>query len=139
MGYQMTLEESSLLIPAHNLDAAYQDLVDLNTNPIHAALKHSGTPSEPGFAWMSPNFHEQASSVQEVFELMGFETELNSHGLTLTHYDGKSGDEQHFFAAIARHADPGAFIHFRGEDGSHWRFDFDGHSVTERNGEVVFS
>lgn len=139
MGFYMTLEESTLIVPTANLDAAYQSLVDLNTNPSHAHLKHSGAISTPSFAWMDANFHEQASTAQEVFELMGFETELDSHGLVLTSYSGKSGDEKHFFAAIARYVEPGSFIHFRGEDGSHWRFDFDGKSVIERDGAVVFT
>ena len=139
MGFHMTLEESTLFIPTRNLDAAYQTLVDLNTNPAHAHLKRSGSPTRPSFAWMDDNFHEQAATAKDVFELMGFETELNSHGLALTHYDGKTGDERHFFTAIARYVEPDSFIHFRGEDGSHWRFDFDGQRVIERAGQIVFS
>lgn len=139
MGFYITTEESNILIPTLNLDAAYQSLVDLNTNPTHAHLKNSASTSERSFAWMPANYHEQATTAQDVFELMGFETELNSHGLVLTNYDGKSGDERHFFTAIARYVDPGSYIHFRGEDGSHWRFDFDGDSVIERDGQIVFS
>ena len=139
MGFYITTEESNILIPTKNLDAAYQSLVDLNTNPEHAHLKGSGSPSQRTFAWMPANFHEQATTAQEVFELMGYETELNTHGLVLTNYDGMSGDERHFFAAIARYVDPGSYIHFRGEDRSHWRFDFDGESAIELDGQIVFS
>lgn len=139
MGFHITTEESNIFIPAQNLDAAFQSLVDLNTNPTHEHLKQSGSSTSRTFAWMPANYHEQTASAQDVFELMGFETELNDEGLVLTNYDGKSGDEGHFFAAIARFVDPGSYIHFRGEDGSHWRFDFNGESVIERVGQIVFT
>lgn len=139
MPFHTSTESSNVLIPAQNLDAAYRALVDLNTNPAHAHLKRSGSVDQRSFAWMPSNFHEQATTAQEVFELMGYETEMNQHGLVLTHFDGSSGDERHFFAAIARFVEPGSHVHFRGEDGSHWRFDFDGESVIERDGQVVFS
>lgn len=139
MGFCITTEESNILIPTMNLDSAYQSLVDLNTNPTHAHLKQSSSTTRRSFAWMPANYHEQAATAKEVFEMMGYETELNSHGLVIANYDGKAGDERHFFAAIARYVDPGSFIHFRGEDGAHWRFDFDGESVIERDGQIVFS
>ena len=89
--------------------------------------------------WMAPNYHQTCTTAQEVFEDLGFDTEHDEYGLTITYYDGKYGDQKHFLAAVAHLVEPGSFAHFRGEDGSHWRYDFDGKTLTELEGVVVFT
>lgn len=138
MGFYTQIEDSAFLIPATKLDAALVALKDLNTNPQYADKKRSGSYQHPSFAWIDANFHEHVESAGDVFGLLGFETEENPEGLTVTGYDGKTGNEDLFFGAVAHLVQPGSFIHFRGEDGSHWRYDFDGERMVERQGQLIF-
>lgn len=138
MSFHTQTEECTITIPAEKLDAAHQALTELNTDPANDHLK-SYQATGRSFMGMTPNYHQACSTAQEVFEDLGFDTEQDECGLTITHFSGKYGDQQHFFAAVAHLVDPGSFVHFRGENGSHWRFDFDGQTVTEREGTIVYT
>ena len=50
----------------------------------------------------------------------------------------KSGNEKYVFGAIAKFVEAGSFVQFRGEDGAHWRWVFDGESVKQVYATLVF-
>lgn len=51
---------------------------------------------------------------------------------SITFTGEKSGDEDVLFPAIAKYVTAGSYIEFRGEDGAHWRWVFDGTTATEQ-------
>lgn len=138
MGYYIHVTEVQFTIPKKNLDTALSIVKDLNTNPRHAEHKRSGSTEQRTYAWMPVNYHETVTSAKEVFELLGFETELNDHGLALTYYDDKAGNEDLFLSAVSGLVDPGSYIEWAGDDGEQWRLDFNGESMTHRVGQTVF-
>lgn len=138
MGYYITIEYSDFFIPTEHLDAAYRALIGLNTDPAYADYKRSGSRAAPSFAWISHDYHQRASTAEDVFKMLGFETETNSEGLSVYYYDGKAGDEDLFFAVVAHLVEADSHIHIRGEDGAHLRYDFDGDSMTIQEGQIVF-
>lgn len=137
MGYYVRITSNNFMIPAENLDAALTVLKALNTDPAHDEMKNHDS-SGAHYSWMTPNYHETVTSAEEVFKMLGFETESNEHGLTLVHYDDKTGKEQYFLAAVAHLVTPESYIEWTGDDGELWRLDFDGKTMTERVGQIVF-
>src|SRR5690625_4627994 len=139
MGYYITMEDAQFRIPAEHLQGAWDALVDLNTNPDHAHLKNSGSRQEPSFAWAYPNYHEAFTTVAEVFQMIGFETcTTPDEDFEIVGYDGKAGDEFLFLRAVAPYVTPGSFLHFRGEEGEHFRYLFNEDNLIEEDGFVTF-
>lgn len=139
MGYYITTEDVEFTIPSANLPAAWEALVDLNTNPDYAHLKQSGSRDDTAFMWAYPNYHEAFSTVADVFQMLGFETYTSPEwDFEIVGYDGKAGDEKLFLQAVAPYVDPGSFLHFRGEAGEHFRYLFSEGDLIEEEGFVMF-
>jgi hypothetical protein len=139
----VTLESSTFVIPAENLDAAFTALKDLNKRDD---LKHGGRFPRTGdgddvwFSWMDPHYDRIAKDAADIFGMLGFEYEYNEDGdLCLTYYDSKSGDEDQFLGAVAPFVQDGSMLTWRGEDGAYWRQVFEGGTMTPQSGTVVFS
>jgi hypothetical protein len=117
---------------------------DLKTGGSHGK-REDGTygPIEVWFAWMPADYDKTAVDAQEIFELLGFETEQveqdeKGPGLRLLSYDSKTGAEDLFLAAAAPFVTPGSFIEWEGEDGARWRDEFDGTTVTNLTGRTIY-
>jgi len=123
MGYYITLEESTWFLPAIHYDQALGVLKGLND---YDHLKGGGSSDgEKWFSWMPSDYDKTVESVEEVFELLGFEcSEDEGVGLRLEDYYTKSGDEEIFLRAVCHFA-TGHLI-WRGEDGVRWKVDYTG-------------
>ena len=130
---------STFLIPTRNLNAALTALKRLNTDPEHAHKKTAYGSPEPHFIWMAPDYHEHVTSAREVFELLGFEVEVNTHGLALTWFEDKGGDEALFLDAVAHLVHPGSYIEWQNDDYEQWRLDFDGETMTSRTATITYA
>jgi hypothetical protein len=152
MGYYITLEDSTLVIPADRLDEAYAALCALNNhNTIKGGCRgdwrnntHDNGPDERvWFSWMEWNYPEVHSSTEEILTALGFDVGINNDGsLCLYGYDNKIGDEAHFLDALAPFAISGTDeepqVVWRGEDGAVWRqVVIDGRMVSQA-GRLVF-
>jgi hypothetical protein len=73
---------------------------------------------------MPEKYDETVTSVAEVFNLLGFETDTESYDgeyVGLTYYDSKMGSEDIFIEAVAPFVADGSYLSWRGEEGERWR------------------
>jgi hypothetical protein len=56
----------------------------------------------------------------------------------LTFNGEKLGDDETFFETLAPFVKAGSYIEMEGEDGGHWKWKFDGKTMTEVSGKVVY-
>jgi hypothetical protein len=125
MGYYVQIDNSNFTIPADKLDEAFELLKALNHKPgveKRGGSFGGGKQSAAWFSWMTENYDETSKDAADIFQQLGFETELNEAGdLLLTGYDSKTGQEDLFLAEILHLATDGSEIQWRGEDGSIWK------------------
>lgn len=138
MGYYATAT-GSVIVPAENIDAAYDALVQLNTREdLKNGGRWGGTPAEKPadsasvaaspdkwFSWMDWNYDEVETSALDIIKRLGFEVEeLHNGSFELYSYDSKVGSEEHFLKAIAPFVTEGSEMTWTGEDGEMWRWLF---------------
>lgn len=147
MGYYVNTTDSTVCIPKEKLDDAYKTLVELNN---HNKLKGGGSYPKPDnlpenepnkhswFSWMDWNYHETCSTVEEILNQLGFETELAEEGLYINYYDNKLGDEETFFKALAPFIPDGQYICWVREDHNQWRWLFQNGKLLHQNAIITY-
>lgn len=141
MGYYVS-SEGVITVPAENLDAAYQALVDLNkrddlkrggSSRAEKKPASSSVANNPNvwFSWMPWNYDAFYSTAQGILEELGFDTEITEDGsLTFFGYDNKTGAEDVFVEALAPYVSEDSEMIWTGEDAEKWRWTF-------KNGEMI--
>jgi hypothetical protein len=139
MGYYVSIEESTFMIPAENLDAAYEDMCVLNYT-VPNSQKQGG--SYPGkdkapeygphkscwFSWMEWNYHETCKDAEKILQELGFYTHTDEDGnLHIDGYDSKTGQEDLFLKSICSLAK--GYIVWKGEEGEYWGETYGGDRV----------
>jgi len=127
MGYYVNIKESTFRIPAANLDAALVELKALNHKPDVEKRGGSYGPegkTEKWFSWMPSDYDKHVTTAEEVFVLLGFETEKDetTGDVLLTGYDNKIGQEELFLDAVKHLVTPDSAITWVGEDNDMWRW-----------------
>ncbi len=142
MGYYTTITDADFLIPTANEAAALAALKALN-GPEYNSQKQGGSwgagaegKSEAWYSWMTADYDQHVRSCADVFEQLGFEVETTAEGMRLTGYDNKTGQEDLFLNAAAPYVAAGSFLAWRGEDGTLYRFEFDGTKMIEMEARV---
>ena len=155
MGYFVETAEIDFAIPAENLDAAYEAMCKLNA---HDELKHGGvwggkdedyakpagstslaSSARKNFSWMDWNYDETCATAQEIFEQLGFDTDVDEEGnLRVLFYDNKTGQEELFLEACAPYVDQGSYIIWHGEDNAMWQNEFDGETMNTKHAKIVW-
>ena len=146
MGYNVETLGVDFLIPAANLDAAYQALVELNKrDDLKSGGAYGPLPDgtygciEKYFAWMPANYPEVCKDVAAVLKEVGFEVSDDGDDLSIDWYaNDKSGDEEHFIRALAPFVTPGSYMEWEGEDRERWRWEFDGTTMTTKTGTITW-
>lgn len=141
MGYCVNLIDADFKIP--ETTDVLQALKDLNHQP--GIEKNGGSYGPNGvrvkwFSWMPPDYDQTVTSVQEVFDLLGFETDTSDPSyVALVGYDNKSGQEELFLETVAPYMCIGSHVTWRGEDGALWKHvvDLQGKLLTLQ-GKVIF-
>lgn len=137
MGYYAT-GTGSVVVPAENVDAAYDALVELNRREDLKTGGRSGVLDEKPadsaslaaspnkwFAWMAWNYDELLTSAVEIIRDLGFEVEeFSDDGFEVRSYDSKVGAEEHFMKALAPFVQEGSEMTWTGEWGEKWRWIF---------------
>lgn len=125
MGYYVTLEESSFVIPAEHLEEAARLLKALNHKPgvVKSGGSYSGgKQTAKWFSWMTEDYDQHLHTAKEIFEALGFEvSDTDEGGISLDFYNNKIGQEELFINEVAHLAEPGWGLVWRGEDGEVWR------------------
>jgi len=126
MGYYINTNEQDFLLPVEHLHSAYEAMCALNK---HDDLKRGGTYSadldkrESWYSWMASNYPEITNNILDIFEMLGFDIDLDDDGnITGLQYNNKDGAQDIFLAAIAPFVADGSWINWDGEDGDRWRF-----------------
>ena len=128
MGYYVQITESTTVIPNENKAKVLHIWKTLN-NPKFNSKKRGGGYSggkqvSYWYSWMTEDYDQTCNTVEEILSMLGFDQEtLASGDILVTGYDNKMGQEQVFFDAIA-HLVNGQ-MHWVGESGEHWCWDFD--------------
>lgn len=145
MGYYVETIEVNFTIPSSNLDDAYKAMCELNQ---HNELKSGGRhPSEDKdgphdgvwFSWMHWNYDEVYETAKEILEALGFELYEDENGdLSISYYNSKIGNENHFLNAIAPYVADSSYIEWRGEDGSMWRSFFTDGKMVEQTAVITW-
>lgn len=114
MSYTMSQKETKFYMAQANLEAARKALLQ--------AMK--------GFRWFNPKkAHSLDAAVAQCDWALEFDDDDNVIGIEmLTEY---GGPEDKLFGAIAPYVRAGSYIQMSGEDGSMWRWVFDGISYKE--------
>lgn len=140
MGYYTQITDADFLIPTANEAKAIAALKALN-GPEYDEQKQGGRWDGTGksaawYSWMDADYDQKVESCADVFSMLGFELEATTEGLRLTGYDNKTGQEDIFIAAVAPYVAAGSFLAWRGEDGTLYRFEFDGSKMIEMEARV---
>lgn len=120
MGYNISLRSAHFHVPE-----AWTVLRALKNLNKQDHLKRGGSwaegeKTESWFSWMPTDWDETCTSVQEVFELLGFETKIvdgpSGKAVSLEVYEGKAGQEDLFCRAVAPYMEKGSYLEWIGED-----------------------
>jgi len=81
-----------------------------------------------------------ADTLEELFEIFRWEIQSNEHGdVSDIFFNGEKsgyGEDLEFFQAVAPYVKEGSYIEMHGEDGSLWRWIFDGKTCEEKWAEI---
>ncbi|QWY81365.1 hypothetical protein SEA_RIZWANA_68 [Arthrobacter phage Rizwana] len=158
MGYYVKTRGIDFTIPKEHLEAACKALKDLNKRddlktggswgPLRDAEgnliydengKIKSGQTERWFAWMSADYDKTLHSAEEILKEVGFEVYDNGEsGIELSGYDSKSGQEEHFVAALAPFVREGSYIEWEGEDGELWRQVKVGDQIVTQSGYITY-
>lgn len=153
MGYYATAT-GSVIVPAANIDAAYDALVLLNTREdLKSGGRWGGAPAvkpadsasvaaspDKWFSWMGWNYDEVETSALDIVKKLGFEVyELPDGGFEVYAYDSKVGAEEHFMRAIAPFVAEGSEMTWTGEDGEMWRWLFNNGEMIEQSAVITWA
>lgn len=154
MGYYIHTTDGDFFLAKENFAAAYKAMCDLNQ---HDELKGGGSyggeisgrdPRPAGmsyhpakwFSWMDADYPSKCTTVHDILRELGFDIDEDDDGnIVGLSYSSKIGDEKLFLDAIAGLVRAGSYIDWQGEEGEHFRYEFDGSTgLIERYGRVVF-
>ena len=122
MGYSMEQRNSEFRIKNENIGLA------------HDALKMLDD-----VVWAEVKDIRKSRTLFEAFDEMRWALDVNSDGdVDGIQFEGEKagGDELHYFGLIAPYVEKGSFIEMMGEDGSRWRWVFDGETCEEISPKV---
>jgi hypothetical protein len=154
MGYYVRTTGSNFYVAQSKKNAAYEALCALNQrddlktggsfggnlsgdSPRPAGLDHH--PSR-WFSWMAADYPSKCKDLKQVLEEVGFDVVEDEAGnVTGLHYDSKTGHESLFLSALAPFVRDGSHIDWQGEEGEHFRYEFSGGRMLERDGRIVWA
>lgn len=136
MGYNVTLTDSSAVLPKENHEeilSRWHEMNDKKYDDIKRGGSYSGGRTlSKHYSWMPEDYHKTTHSPEEVLEHLGFDFSINARGdIVIESYDSKTGQEDLFFKKIADLVEPGSLMQWRGEDGARYGWFFDGAKMQE--------
>jgi hypothetical protein len=89
------------------------------------------------YSWVSASEFARAESLPEAMEAWRWSVTVKDDDVTDIFFEGeKSGDDDTLLDAIAPFVEPGCYIEMQGEDGTLWRWVFDGKTCKEKGATV---
>lgn len=140
MGYYISVMNSHFMIRQSNLPKFFELAAQMATDE-NIAKNGSGFTSRNGvtesrhYSWISTDLLREAiasNSIERVFEQFRYKIvlshsvgDMNFYKIAMDEGEGKIGDEEKLFAAIAEVVEDDSFIDVRGEDGARWRWSWE--------------
>lgn len=134
MGYCIDMRGcSNFKIKAENFQKALKAIQDLHGKET---IKDSGGRH---FSWIRHDFYK-INTLVEMMDEWGWPMEIDAEGNCNRVYcsSEKLGDDEILMKAIAPFVEPGGEIEMEGEDGTRWKWVFNGKTCVERTGTVVY-
>lgn len=119
MGYCMSQTDSSFKITKANQEGAFQAARAMPDRDYH---------------WVKKGWTKGLRDIYAMIEHWGYDPDLDDESgniIDISFCSEKLGEEVEFFKAIAPFVEKGSFIEMSGEDGSLWRWVFDGTTCKE--------
>lgn len=129
MGYCITVTDNQLKINKENFQNCVNAIISL----------HGQETYQDHFSWVDRNFY-QLNSLKDILNAWRWEPLYDESGnIQQLEFTGeKLGDDELLFKTLAPFIEPDSFINFRGEDNYHWQYAFDGKTMKELQGKVVY-
>jgi len=127
MGYCMQLIECDFVISHENKKKALMAIKNLvGSESIHDA-------SGAHFSWVTTSDFLNAETLEDALDVWRWEADTDEEGniVDISFIGEKLGDDETLFKSIARFVNPGCYIQMEGEDGTLWRWVFDGANCKE--------
>lgn len=142
MGYCMEQRDVNFFIAKKNHEKALAAIKALDKNVDEqggGSISYGGN-IKRNYAWVTTEEYLNAKTLEEAIEAWRWEVILDKEGNIggLSFYREKLGDDEILFNAIAPYVKKGSFIEMIGEDGTIWRWQFDGKKMKEITARIVF-
>lgn len=140
MGYCITLANSKFSIKKENFENVLKALKALG-NGSNRSDARGGSNTERWFSWMNGANPEKWKTVFHAMKAWRFPCAVNEEGniSQIAFIGEKYGQEKLMFEAIAPFVEAGSYLHFRGEDGAQWKYEFDGKVMVEKFAKIIFT
>lgn len=133
MSYYIEILKSDLVIPNDNKQMVLTRWKELNDS--HYNYQKRGGNSDPvnpqyWYSGMPSDYDKTSKSAEDIIELLRFNYRVVENGdIEITKFNGKAGQEELFFRAIADLVPSGKLVQWLGEDGEKQVWYFDGHQL----------
>lgn len=125
MGYAMNQGNTAFALKRENQPPALAAIRALSGKGPHGGR----------FSWVDPDFATKCDNFHDIMEEWRWEPEYDDGGNVdnIEFIGEKIGQDKVLFDAIAPFVEPGSFIEMVGEDGTKWKWAFDGMTCKEVN------
>lgn len=148
MGYYTTLSSHDVRWKDGTNEAEVLQYVKATMFTDEALLAHASGGSFPikagapvsSYKWYSWIDMAKCRNAPHIADIIGefFDEAAITDGEFWLLFDSKKGDEDVLLQTLAPFIEAGSYMEWRGEDGYLYRWEFDGTTMTEKSGEVVW-
>lgn len=138
MGYYMNQKSAKFTIKKENLAGALGAIKALATTPER--MGGGSSTGERWYSWVTTEKFLKAETFAEALGEWRWDCFIDESGdLVEINFNGeKLGDDAILLKAIAPFVEAGSYIEMEGEDGCYWKWIFDGKTMIEKTGRVVY-
>jgi hypothetical protein len=146
MGYYVTVEESKLeWKPDTNLNMVLRHIKQTMFNDNKFVEQHASGGSWSGgkktsthYAWINMDEAKATKTIYEMINQFVDDVDNSEDPVFYISMDSKTGQESVLFEQLAPFIKAGSFVDWRGEDGMHFRWMFDGETMKEVQGTITY-
>jgi hypothetical protein len=138
MGYYMNQQSAEFKIKKTKVAKALAAIQALAKTPER--MGGGSSTGEKWYSWVDMKELADAKTLPDALVAWRWSGFINDAGdLVEIDFDGeKLGDDAILLEAIAPFVEKGSYIEMEGEEGCHWKWCFDGKTMTEKQGRVVY-
>ena len=135
----MSQQSSAFQITKENLAGALAAIKALANTPER--MGGGSSTGEKWYSWVDTKKFVNAETLADALGEWRWNCYIreDTGDLVEITFDGeKLGDDEILLSAIAPFVEAGSYIEMEGEEGCHWKWCFDGKTMTEKSGRVVY-